>query len=110
MPSSDSGGTSPDWMALGACHGEDPELFFPVGATGPALQQVSAAKAVCDRCAVRGPCLSRAMTIRPDGVWGGTTQEERDFIRRSPGYRSRELAEPLGALRPAGGQASFAGE
>jgi WhiB family transcriptional regulator, redox-sensing transcriptional regulator len=65
------------WMLRGACRGEDPELFFPISATGPALAQVSSAKAVCARCPVRANCLSYALITRPDGIWGGTTREER---------------------------------
>jgi hypothetical protein len=33
---------SPGWMPWGACQAEDPELFFPVTAAGPALAQVLA--------------------------------------------------------------------
>jgi hypothetical protein len=47
MPSSQFNGDTPGWMPRGACRGEDPELFFPVTAAGPALAQVLAAKAVC---------------------------------------------------------------
>jgi WhiB family redox-sensing transcriptional regulator len=65
------------WMSQGACQREDPELFFPIAATGPALQQVNSAKAVCGRCPVRASCLSYALETGQDGVWGGTTREER---------------------------------
>jgi WhiB family redox-sensing transcriptional regulator len=44
---------------------------------GPGLAQVSSAKAVCGRCPVRANCLSYALITRPDGIWGGTTREER---------------------------------
>jgi len=39
-----------DWRHRAACRDEDPELFFPVGNSGPALLQISEAKAVCRRC------------------------------------------------------------
>ncbi len=39
-----------DWRHRAACRDEDPELFFPIGTTGPALLQVEEAKAVCRRC------------------------------------------------------------
>jgi hypothetical protein len=29
------------WMSRGACQGEDPELFFPIAAEGPALYQLN---------------------------------------------------------------------
>jgi WhiB family redox-sensing transcriptional regulator len=68
-------------MARGACHGSDPELFFPISITGRSTLQINAAKAVCGRCAVRESCLSYALRIMPDGIWGGTTREERIAVR-----------------------------
>lgn len=65
------------WMPLGACQDEDPELFFPIAAQGPALHQISVARAVCRRCAVATMCLAYALQTRQAGIWGGTTQEER---------------------------------
>lgn len=89
-----------DWMPRGACHGEDPELFFPITAAGAAQRQIAAAKAVCLRCPVRGPCLSYALTTSPDGIWGGTTPDERHRARRSPPAASRpkdRIAQGRGA-------------
>jgi WhiB family redox-sensing transcriptional regulator len=63
------------WMLRGACRGEDPELFFPISTTGPGLAQANSAKALCGRCQVLANCLS--LITRPDGIWGGTTSEER---------------------------------
>lgn len=66
------------WMPLGACQQEDPELFFPAGRARAARSQTDAAKAVCSRCPVRPECLSYARgTRQQDGIWGGTTLEER---------------------------------
>ena len=36
-----------DWRHKAACLDEDPELFFPIGNTGPALLQIEEAKQVC---------------------------------------------------------------
>jgi len=72
-----------DWRALGACRTEDPELFFPIAASGPGLAQVARAKAVCARCEARAECLRFAMETGQDyGVWGGTSEEERRGRRR----------------------------
>lgn len=72
-----------DWRKRAACRDEDPELFFPVGDVGPALLQIAEAKAVCRRCPVVDECLSWALTMgEDDGVWGGTSADERRVIRR----------------------------
>jgi WhiB family transcriptional regulator, redox-sensing transcriptional regulator len=66
------------WMPLGACQKEDPGLFFPAGRVRADRTQIDAAKAVCSRCPVRAECLSYARgTGQQDGIWGGTTSEER---------------------------------
>ena len=41
-----------DWRDKAACLTADPELFFPVGNTGPAVDQIEKAKSVCARCSV----------------------------------------------------------
>jgi WhiB family transcriptional regulator, redox-sensing transcriptional regulator len=101
MLQSEFSGSSPGWMPRGACHGEDPELFFPIATAGPALAQVIAAKAVCFRCAVRAACLSYALATLQAGIWGGTTQDERHAIRRSAGYPDREHIASPGSPRAA---------
>ena len=50
-----------DWVHYARCRDEDPELFFPVGTTGPAALQIDAAKVVCGDCIVRNECLEWAM-------------------------------------------------
>src|SRR5680860_802863 len=50
-----------DWRHRASCLDEDPELFFPIGNTGPALQQSEEAKAVCHRCPVVETCLTWAL-------------------------------------------------
>ena len=81
-----------DWRPLAACIDEDPELFFPVGSTGPALEQVEEAKAICERCPVTQPCLEWALETHQDsGVWGGLSEDERRSVRRSR-QRRRRLA------------------
>jgi WhiB family redox-sensing transcriptional regulator len=73
-----------EWLRSAACVGEDPELFFPVGTTGPALRDVADAKSVCARCPVTAQCLSFALSSgQTSGVWGGTGEEERDALLRN---------------------------
>ena len=72
-----------DWRHLSLCRDEDPELFFPIGTTGPAAYQVEQAKVVCRRCSVVEDCLSWALeTAQESGVWGGTSEDERRALRR----------------------------
>jgi WhiB family redox-sensing transcriptional regulator len=70
-----------NWIHSAACRDEDPELLFPVGTTGPALMQVAAAKAVCDRCPVTTECLTWALKHATDGIWGGLTVDERRALK-----------------------------
>ena len=73
-----------DWVHRARCRDEDPELFFPIGTTGPAASQIVAAKAICMRCEVRMECLEWAMATGQDaGVWGGLSEEERRALRRA---------------------------
>lgn len=72
-----------DWRHRAACLTEDPELFFPVGNTGPALMQIAEAKKVCRRCEVRETCLQWALDAGQDhGVWGGLSEDERRSMKR----------------------------
>jgi WhiB family redox-sensing transcriptional regulator len=78
-----------EWVHRAKCKDEDPELFFPVGTTGPAAAQIEEAKAVCQQCEVRPQCLEWALATGQDaGVWGGLSEEERR-VRRT---RRRESA------------------
>lgn len=71
-----------DWRHRAACRDEDPELFFPVGNSGPALLQIAEAKAVCFRCPVASHCLSWALDTGQQGVWGGMSEDERHALKR----------------------------
>ena len=72
-----------DWRHQAACLTEDPELFFPVGNTGPAIMQNAEAKKVCARCDVRTECLQWALDAGQDhGVWGGLSEDERRAMKR----------------------------
>ncbi|MFJ2605630.1 WhiB family transcriptional regulator [Streptomyces sp. NPDC091279] len=71
-----------DWRDDAACRGEDPELFFPIGTSGPALLQAEQAKAVCTGCPVQQQCLRWALEAGDClGVWGGTDEDERRALR-----------------------------
>ena len=72
-----------DWRNNAACLTVDPELFFPVGNTGPAVDQIDKAKAVCGRRTVSEMCLQYALDTNQDsGVWGGLSEDERRALKR----------------------------
>jgi len=112
---------SASWAEHAACSkpGVDPELFFPVSESGPALRQVAEAKAICARCPVAAPCREWAMRAgEPAGVWGGTTAGERQLLRARPlsprpGAGSRRRRGRSGSFRegrePVKGRPELAG-
>lgn len=72
------------WRLRAACRSVDPDLFFPIGATGLAVEQIDSAKAVCTMCPVMDACLEYALATNQDsGVWGGRSEEERRALRRA---------------------------
>ncbi len=76
-----------DWRHHAACRDVDPELFFPIGNTGPALLQIDEAKQVCRSCPVTESCLRWALESGQDaGVWGGTSEDERRALKSRTAY------------------------
>ncbi|GAA1554114.1 hypothetical protein GCM10009731_05500 [Streptomyces globosus] len=87
-----------DWRHNAVCREEDPDLFFPIGNTGPALLQIEEAKAVCRRCPVLEACLQWALESGQDeGVWGGLSEDERRAMKRRAGRnRARNVRNGAG--------------
>ena len=74
---------SDEWRRTAACRDTDPDLFFPVGTTGPAIEQIENAKAVCRACDAQSLCLEYALATNQDsGIWGGTSEDERRQLRK----------------------------
>lgn len=85
-----------DWRHRAACRDVDPELFFPIGNTGPAILQIEEAKQVCRRCDVTDACLRWALESGQEaGVWGGMSEDERRALKR------RRSVLPAARLRTA---------
>lgn len=90
-----TGGEQDAWRHAAACKDLDPSVFFPVGVTGPAEQQIATAKQICASCPVRLECLEFAMATKQNfGVWGGYDEEERREMRR----RLRRIQPPVRAV------------
>jgi len=93
-----------NWREDAACGDADPDLFFPIGATGNALRRIDEAKRICRLCPAQIQCLAWALENGvTDGVWGGTTEDEQRAIR-SLSRRKRTSKEDNGGetYRPAG--------
>ncbi|MFC4506123.1 MULTISPECIES: WhiB family transcriptional regulator [Streptomyces] len=82
-----------NWRVRGACAQEDPELFFPIGNTGPALLQIDEAKAVCRRCPVLETCAAWTLeTGQTHGVSGGMSENDRRRIKRRAARQARNAS------------------
>nr|BFE68086.1 hypothetical protein GCM10020092_013870 [Actinoplanes digitatis] len=84
-----------DWRHHAICRDEDPELFFPIGTSGPALLQVEQAKAVCrlmhrDRVV---PLLGAR--VRSGRRRLGRYERGRTACREAPGWPSRQCTHRL---------------
>lgn len=79
------------WMSQGLCRRANPAIFEE-------SDYVDTARAYCARCPVYDECLTYALADSSlDGVWGGTTHDERKALRRGgrrascPGCRGKSI-------------------
>lgn len=71
------------WRGRSACRESDPDVFFPIGTTGLALERIETARRICTACQVRAECLEFALATNQEaGIWGGTTEDERRKLRK----------------------------
>ena len=72
------------WSKRGACRTVDPELFFAADGmrTTDRRRREAEAKAICDTCPVQPHCRQYALNYRLIGVWGATSDEDREQIRQ----------------------------
>lgn len=68
----------PAWQARAICHDEPVETFFPASGSIPAETL-----AMCLRCPVVVECREHAIEHHERGIWGGTTEKERERMRRA---------------------------
>ena len=77
---------STDTLAGALCPQVDPYVWF-----SDKGHLNAAAKAICHSCPVEDACLSTALSdLELSGIWGGTTQRE----------RQRMSVHPIGGVRP----------
>ena len=67
--------SSEDWRNRARCLDRDPEMFFPQERDYSIAYR--AAKLVCKSCPVVTQCLQFAIDNQCEGIWGGTTSNER---------------------------------
>ena len=62
-----------------------PHVFFPEDEPDTYLRRklVAVAKEVCNDCPVRLRCFDYALSAHMQGIWGGTTAEERQALREN---------------------------
>lgn len=80
-----------EWIGDARCASIEPDVFFidfydnypHREAPAAARALLAQARAVCDLCPVRQPCLEWALTNEYYGIWAGTTPGERVEMRRS---------------------------
>lgn len=73
-------------FADASCVGLDVEAFFPTKAR--LSENNLAALEVCSRCPVRVACLTYAVKNNLEGIWGGTTDSNRNRVRKLPTSRA----------------------
>ena len=69
-----------EWQQWAACAESPVDWFFDDHGV---YRQQPRALALCGGCPVRVECLDHAVTHRETGIWGGTTDDEREAMRRT---------------------------
>lgn len=74
-----NGADNASWMADGLCvDADNPDAWFP-----HPKHEAAAAKKLCAGCPVRAKCAAFAVADSTlEGIWGGTTFGQRDWLRR----------------------------
>ena len=68
------------WRDDAVCRGFDISVFFPDESDS---KSIAHAKEICASCPVQQECTSYAVEHnQTDGIWGGTTRQERRRLRR----------------------------
>ena len=85
-------------MDEAACAGVDPNIFFPSADEDGNTK--AEALAICSVCRVAAECLEFALETNRSakndkGIWGGTTQKQRQAIRTARAVQSNHMADIL---------------
>lgn len=76
-----------------ACRGMSIDDFYPGAFSQRAsmkkieMEKINRTLAVCKSCPEQEKCLEYALVAEPYGIWGGTTEGEREYLRNRLGIR-----------------------
>jgi DNA-binding NarL/FixJ family response regulator len=74
------------WADLGACRGEDQDLFYPpVPPEKITAAHVALARPICQACPVYAACHAHAVQRESDGIWAATSPKDRRRLRKAMG-------------------------
>lgn len=91
----------PDFDGTQACAGVDAELFFP--SAGDYHDSLPVAQMFCAGCPWLRPCLAHALSYDLHGIWGGTSQAQRQALQDKHGITP--LPVQIGLVRSGRGAA-----
>lgn len=77
------------WRERAACLGIGTEYFFPDAYT--ACQVLPSIAQMCEECPVHAECYEHAITSERFGYWAGTSERQRNIIRRNRGIHLRSV-------------------
>lgn len=64
------------WKAEAICRSQDTSIFFST----PKSDSTIIALSICKRCPVRKQCFYEALQYGYDGIWGGSTPDQRQVL------------------------------
>lgn len=88
-------------VPLRACYEMDPETFvgYDGETTADRVFREKDAKQVCSQCSLMAACLRWAQDHDERGVWGGTNDDDRRYIRTGRKPRSHSANDPEGKTK-----------
>lgn len=93
-------------MPYAACKGEDTSIFFNNAGSNMSkkelMESTKRAVEICISCKHRLQCLEYGLKAEPYGIWGGTTELERQYLRFKLGIKCARDVHSNGnrAMRP----------
>lgn len=77
-----------EWRQKAACSKVDPNIFFPFKHTKKTTAQ---AFSYCSVCEVRAECLHVGVIYGYDGIWGGSTYDQRSYLMSKNNFKRSQF-------------------